>query len=171
MLSAGRPFSWCLSSSAVLASPPPLVSCALPITARHISCLPSRSWLQDQIRSLITDLMLSTPLIVRAQLSEALSIISMHDFPNRWPDLLPRLVQKLQTGDPATINGVLHTLNSIYKRLRGQMMTDALSIELEVSQQVVKPLLHALEQLTQQVSMRRPGRLGCCAVQPCNSAS
>ena len=103
--------------------------------------------------------MLSTPLIVRAQLSEALSIISMHDFPNKWPDLLPRLIQKLQTGDPATINGVLHTLNSIYKRLRGQMMTDALSIELEVSQQVVQPLLHALEQLTQQVSIRKPGRL------------
>ena len=116
----------------------------------HLSCLPF--WLQDQIKSLITDLMLSTPLIVRAQLSEALSIISMHDFPNKWPDLLPRLIQKLQTGDPATINGVLHTLNSIYKRLRGQLMTDALSIELEVSQQVVKPLLHALEQLTQQVS-------------------
>ena len=121
----------------------------------HLPCLPF--WLQDQIKSLITDLMLSTPLIVRTQLSEALSIISMHDFPNKWPDLLPRLIQKLQTGDPATINGVLHTLNSIYKRLRGQLMTDALSIELEVSQQVVKPLLHALEQLTQQVSVCTAG--------------
>lgn len=130
-----------------------LVSCALAVIPLHLPCSLSHSWLQDQIKSLITDLMLSTPLIVRAQLSEALSIISTHDFPNKWPDLLPRLIQKLQTGDPATINGVLHTLNSIYKRLRGQLMTDALSIELEVSQQVVKPLLHALEQLTQQVSV------------------
>ena len=39
---------------------------------------------QEQIKGLITGLMLSTPPVVRAQLSEALSIISEHDFPTRW---------------------------------------------------------------------------------------
>ena len=39
---------------------------------------------QDQIKAHITDLMLSAPPRVRAQLSEALSIISSHDFPAKW---------------------------------------------------------------------------------------
>jgi hypothetical protein len=38
---------------------------------------------QEQIRQLLTGLMLSTPQLVRAQLSEALAIISGHDFPAR----------------------------------------------------------------------------------------
>ena len=39
---------------------------------------------QDLIKHLITSLMLSTPPRVRAQLSEALTIISAHDFPAKW---------------------------------------------------------------------------------------
>jgi hypothetical protein len=42
------------------------------------------TWLQEQIKGLITSLMLSAPPPVRAQLSEALTIISGHDFPSRW---------------------------------------------------------------------------------------
>lgn len=49
----------------------------------HLSTRPS-SCLQDQIKAHITDLMLSAPPRVRAQLSEALSIISSHDFPAKW---------------------------------------------------------------------------------------
>lgn len=40
--------------------------------------------MQDLIKHLITSLMLSTPPRVRAQLSEALTIISTHDFPAKW---------------------------------------------------------------------------------------
>lgn len=62
--------------------------------------------------------MLSAPPRVRAQLSEALSIISQHDFPARWPSLLPHLVDKLGSADPAVVNGVLSTADSIYQRYR-----------------------------------------------------
>ena len=55
-----------------------------------------------QVKALITGLMLSTPPVVRSQISEALSIISSHDFPAAWPTLLPELVEKLRGGDPAT---------------------------------------------------------------------
>ena len=62
--------------------------------------------------------MLSTPPIVRAQLSEALSIISAHDYPAKWPQLLPELLQRLKSGTAASVTGVLETINSIYKRFR-----------------------------------------------------
>lgn len=62
--------------------------------------------------------MLSAPPRVRAQLSEALSLISSHDFPARWPSLLPHLVEKLGSDDPQLVNGVLSTADSIYQRYR-----------------------------------------------------
>lgn len=51
--------------------------------------------LQGQIKQLLTGLMLSTPPLVRAQLSEALTLISGHDFPSAWPQLLPELKERL----------------------------------------------------------------------------
>lgn len=62
--------------------------------------------------------MLNTPLLVQAQLSEALSIICNHDFPAKWPTLLSELVGRLNTTDVQTINGVLATAHSIFKRYR-----------------------------------------------------
>jgi len=74
--------------------------------------------LQDQIKGLITNLMLSTPAPVRSQLSEALTIIGRHDFPAKWMTLLPELLERLKTGDVVTAGGVLETANSIFKRYR-----------------------------------------------------
>lgn len=75
---------------------------------------------QEQIKSFITTLMVSTPPKVQSQLCEALTIISQHDFPTRWKGLLPDLTQKLneQSGDFAVVSGVLHTANSVFKRFR-----------------------------------------------------
>lgn len=80
----------------------------------HPWCVPSAE--QEQIKGLITSLMLSAPPPVRAQLSEALTLISGHDFPGRWAGLLPELVGRLASTEPATVNGVLETANSIFKR-------------------------------------------------------
>jgi exportin-2 (importin alpha re-exporter) len=73
---------------------------------------------KDAIKAHIVDLMLSAPPRVRAQLSEGLSIMSLHDFPARWPGLLPHLVEKLGTADLGTLHGVLGTADSIYQRYR-----------------------------------------------------
>lgn len=54
-------------------------------------------WMQEQIKGLIINLMLHTPPSVRAQVSEALTIISTHDFPARWQGLLPELIAKLDS--------------------------------------------------------------------------
>ena len=61
--------------------------------------------MQEQIKSLLTGLMLSTPPLVRAQLSEALSVVSSHDFPRKWATLLPELIERLKTGDAGTVHG------------------------------------------------------------------
>lgn len=106
---------------------------------------------QAQIKSLITGLMLSTPPVVRSQISEALSIVSSHDFPAHWPTLLPELVEKLRTGDAATVNGVLLTAASIFERYRGQYMSEKLNKELEYSQNFVQPLLDVFVGLRPQV--------------------
>ena len=105
--------------------------------------------MQEQIKELITGLMLSTPPVVRSQLSEALSIISEHDFPARWQGLLPQLIDRLKSGDVNTMNGVLETLNSIYKRYRNQLgLSGKLNEELTYSQQLIVPLWEALKSLS-----------------------
>lgn len=106
---------------------------------------------KEQIKAHITDLMLKAPPLVRAQLSEALTIISSHDFPTHWPTLLPQLLEKLQTQEASLLNGVLTTADSIYHRYRGQFLTEELNKELEYSQQLVIPLLSVTK-----------GILACC---------
>ena len=100
---------------------------------------------QEQIRGNLTGLMLSTPPVVRAQLSEALAVISKHDFPARWQGLLPDLIARLQQEGPDSLHGVLETANSIFKRYRDQFMTAQLSSELELCEHFVQPLLDALK--------------------------
>ena len=46
------------------------------------------------------------------------SIISKHDFPAKWPSLIPHLSSKLSTPDLLVIKGVMITANSIFKRFR-----------------------------------------------------
>lgn len=104
---------------------------------------------KEQIKELITGLMLSTPPVVRSQLSEALSLISEHDFPARWQGLLPQLIDRLRSGDLNSVNGVLETLNSIYKRYRNQLgLSGKLNEELTYSQQLIVPLWEALKALS-----------------------
>ncbi|GBG00626.1 exportin, partial [Raphidocelis subcapitata] len=113
--------------------------------AQDAGALPVPDAEKEQIRQLLTGLMLSTPPLVRAQLSEALAIISGHDFPMRWPGLLPELVARLQTDDLGVVNGVAATANSIFKRYRNQYGSNDLVAELAASQEVfAQPALDAL---------------------------
>ena len=102
---------------------------------------------KDQIRQNIVDLMLNAPDKVRAQISEALTIISEHDFPWKWSTLLPSILERLKSEDPKTLNGVLSTTDSIFRRYRGQFMTGALSRELEYCQQIIRPMLEVAQRV------------------------
>uniref|UniRef100_A0A6N2MZJ0 Exportin-2 n=1 Tax=Salix viminalis TaxID=40686 RepID=A0A6N2MZJ0_SALVM len=76
----------------------------------------------------------STPRI-QSQLSESLSLIGQHDFPKSWPTLLPELVSSLraasQSDNYPSINGILGTANSIFKKFRYQYKTNDLLVDLK----------------------------------------
>ncbi|XVF73012.1 hypothetical protein PTKIN_Ptkin12aG0167400 [Pterospermum kingtungense] len=90
---------------------------------------------KDQIKTLIVSLMLSSSPRIQSQLSEALAVIGKHDFPKSWPTLLPELVSNLQkaaqSADYASINGILGTANSIFKKFRYQYKTNDLLLDLK----------------------------------------
>ncbi|KAH7519468.1 exportin-2 [Ziziphus jujuba] len=90
---------------------------------------------KDQIKALIVSLMLSATPRIQSQLSEALAIIGKHDFPKSWPGLLPELVSSLQkasqASDYASVNGILGTANSIFKKFRYQFKTNDLLLDLK----------------------------------------
>eukprot|EP00899_Mesostigma_viride_P021200 jgi/Mesvir1/29081/Mv18387-RA.1 len=108
---------------------------------------------KSQIKSTITGMMLNTPAQIQSQLGEALAIISEHDFPDKWPDLLPDLVSKLSTGDYRVTQGVLQTANTIFKRFRGQIgPSDPLRLQLRyVLDLFVDPFLDLFKKMGQAI--------------------
>ncbi|CAN0889573.1 CAS [Linum grandiflorum] len=90
---------------------------------------------KSQIKSLIVSLMLSSSTRIQSQLSEALSLIGKHDFPKLWESLLPELIANLRAAslanNYATVNGILGTANSIFKKFRYQYKSNELFTELK----------------------------------------
>lgn len=46
---------------------------------------------------MLVEVMLCTPFEVRSQVGEALNLISIKDFPQKWPDLIPSLALQLDS--------------------------------------------------------------------------
>ncbi|XP_014296860.1 exportin-2 [Microplitis demolitor] len=96
---------------------------------------------RDAIKKLIVNLMLHSPDSIQKQLSDAVSIIGRHDFPDKWPDLIDQMVEKFNTGDFHIINGVLHTAHSLFKRYRYEFKSQSLWTEIKfVLDKFAKPL-------------------------------
>lgn len=45
------------------------------------------------IKEQIVTVMLNSPEAVQKQLSDAISLIGKHDFPDSWPNLLPKIIE------------------------------------------------------------------------------
>lgn len=90
---------------------------------------------KEQIKGLIVRLMVTASPKVQAQLSEALTIIGNHDFPRKWPTLLPELVGTLdelsQVNDYVSVNGILATIDSLFKKFRFEYKTNDLLLDLK----------------------------------------
>lgn len=94
----------------------------------NISPIPDSD--RNPIKQNLVDLMSKTPPEVQKQLAEAVNIISLHDFPTKWNELLPQLVVRLNTSDLTVINGVMLTANSVMKRFRYVHKSDELYLVL-----------------------------------------
>ncbi|CAB3229559.1 unnamed protein product [Arctia plantaginis] len=93
------------------------------------------------IKSLIVTLMLKSPEAIQRQFSDAVSIIGKCDFPEKWPSLIPEMVDKFNTGDFHVINGVLRTAHSLFKRYRYEFKSQKLWEEIKhVLDNFAKPL-------------------------------
>jgi exportin-2 (importin alpha re-exporter) len=97
--------------------------------------------------------MCTVPPQIQAQVSETISLIAAVDFPDKWDNLLPELVQKLKSSqDLAVINGVLMTANSIFKRFRYVQRCDELyRVILYTLNHIQAPLLKMFIQTGQAV--------------------
>lgn len=94
------------------------------------------------IRNNVVELMTTAPSDVQKQLAEAVTIISKHDFPQNWTNLLPQLTTMLSRQDIMVNKGVMLTANSIMKRFRYVFKSDALFEEILLClQQFAVPLL------------------------------
>ena len=99
---------------------------------------------RDYVKSVIVQLMLKTPEAVQRQLSDAISIIGLEDFPKKWPGLLEEMVQYFQTSDFHLINGVLQTADSLFRRYRHECKSQELWQEIAI---VLKTLATPLTNL------------------------
>lgn len=94
------------------------------------------------IKSHLVQLMCTVPPRIQSQASEAIALIAKVDYPAQWDNLLPELVQQFGSSDPAVVNGVLKTANSIFKSFRYVGRTDELyKVILYTLERIQAPLL------------------------------
>ncbi|EDO41297.1 predicted protein [Nematostella vectensis] len=96
---------------------------------------------RQAVKTEIVDLMLRSPEQLQKQLSDAISVIGMEDFPDKWEDLLPGMVKRFESGDFHLINGVLQTAHSLFKRYRHEFKSQELWTEIKfVLEKFAQPL-------------------------------
>ena len=92
---------------------------------------------KSQVKEGLLSLFLCVPAKLQVQLSEAMSLIAAHDFPDRWPSLLGQLVGQLNTAASATprdyarVAGLLKIAHSITGRYRHEFKSDKLYAEIK----------------------------------------
>ncbi|KAK9056119.1 hypothetical protein SSX86_027207 [Deinandra increscens subsp. villosa] len=112
---------------------------------------------KEQIKQLIVSLMLWASPKIKAQVSEALAVIGNHDFPKLWPALLPELKANLEkalnVNDFASVNGILATVNSLFKKFRHQYKSDPILLDLKYClDNFAAPLLNTVESISVKIN-------------------
>ena len=78
---------------------------------------------KELVKSRLVSLMLEVPKYLFKSVSASLQIVSAHEFPHSWPELMPMLVERLQSEDPNAVIGILKTMNSVLKFYRNKPNT------------------------------------------------
>jgi exportin-2 (importin alpha re-exporter) len=102
------------------------------------------------IKDNLVQLMCEVPPNIQSQCSESISLIAAVDFPAKWDNLLPMLVQKFDSNDARIVNGVLLTANSLFKSFRYVERSDKLYEHILYSLKLVQEPLLKLFQSTDQ---------------------
>lgn len=90
---------------------------------------------RELIKQHITKFMLESPAHIQRQLSEAITIIGQCDFPEKWPLLIVELENFLKADldqNFHTIQGVLQTAHSIFRRYRYELQSNRLWGEIKL---------------------------------------
>jgi exportin-2 (importin alpha re-exporter) len=102
------------------------------------------------IKQNLVELMSTVSPGIQAQISEAISIIAIIDYPEQWESLLPRLVEKMGSDNITVVNGVLKTADTIFKSFRDRMRSDGLfQVIIYTLQGIQAPLLALFDRVTQ----------------------
>jgi len=104
---------------------------------------------RQKIKSVVTQVMLSSEPQIRRQLGEAIKLICKEDFPAKWKDFLPGIVKRLNTNDPGVIYTILEVIANVVYRYRHEGVSNRLWAEVKfVCETFMKPLLGLLKNLT-----------------------
>jgi len=104
---------------------------------------------KELIKVHVIELMCVVSNDVQNQLAESITIISKYDFPKKWMNLLPQLIEKLNVNDINITKGVMLTANSIMKRFRYVFRSDELYSEILICLQYFQiPLLQQFQYYT-----------------------
>ncbi|KAM7539932.1 hypothetical protein Aperf_G00000045545 [Anoplocephala perfoliata] len=98
---------------------------------------------REQLKAQLINAMLTSTGSSQHMLSEAIGLIGREDFPARWPSLLPDIIQRItQLGTELdSVQGLLYTAHSLFKRYRHEMRSDELFTEMKlVIEQFALPL-------------------------------
>ena len=68
------------------------------------------------IRANILESFIQSPELIRSQLTEVMRVAVQHDFPERWPHLLPTPAGHLGTDDIARVYGAVQVIQVICRK-------------------------------------------------------
>lgn len=109
---------------------------------------------QDRVavKTQVVDIMVRAAPPVQKQISQAIAIIGAADFPDKWPQLVPYMIEQFKLQDFNVITGVLQTAHTLFEKYRHAFASNELFTEiLGVLQTVAAPLTElftALVELT-----------------------
>ena len=86
---------------------------------------------REFIKAEVIGIMTSCKVKIQKQFSEAVAIIGKEDFPEKWQNLMPEMISKLESDNFSVVSGILLTANSSFRRYRFEFKSQELWTEIK----------------------------------------
>ena len=86
---------------------------------------------RNMIKAEVIGVMTTCNVKIQKQFGEAVAIIGKEDFPQKWQNLMSEMISRLNSENFVVVNGILLTANSLFRRYRFEMKSEALWIEIK----------------------------------------